>query len=258
MDRAGSLEKLDRPPIVEVVCGVLFDAMAELDPVVMGAYWAERREEYPGHKILPPISRAPGLMVGKGPIPQRTWFVNRDESFILQFQPDAFYLNWRAKGDSYPRFSSSSGVLARALEEHQLFSDFCRTTLGHELIPNAVELAKIDHFVGGRDFTSKSDLMDMLPCLKSPLSVTATEHPQLDLRFQETRDDHFLQVSLTTVQPPKEHGGVLQLETVVRHPESTVGGLHDAFVEANREANAVFEAWVPEPQRKERFMGGDQ
>jgi hypothetical protein len=36
---------LERPPIVEVVCGVQFDPV-ELDPLVLGVYWDRRQSEF--------------------------------------------------------------------------------------------------------------------------------------------------------------------------------------------------------------------
>jgi uncharacterized protein (TIGR04255 family) len=253
MDHTSPLERLDKPPIVEVVCGVLTDPLIGLDPLVLGTYWVGRRSEYPKHNILPPISRTPGLMVGQGAMPQRTWFITEDDSFVLQFQPDAFYLNWRARGDKYPRFSRD-GVLERALRELEHFSSFCDAELGRKPVPRAVELAKIDHFVGGRDFHGKDDLVKMLPCLESPLSVAVSEEPELAMNIQEQQGDQFLQVSLATIRRPDRNGTVLQLETIIRHPVSGFADLRPAFEDANQKANEVFGAWVPKEQRSLRFQ----
>ena len=57
------LEKLDNPPVVEVICGVHFQPL-DIDPVVVGGYWAvECRDRFPKrqlHPALPPARPVSG------------------------------------------------------------------------------------------------------------------------------------------------------------------------------------------------------
>jgi len=54
--------KLAAPPIVEVVCGVFFAPIPELDPVILGKFWHDLRGDYPLHAIQPPVMD--GFMLG--------------------------------------------------------------------------------------------------------------------------------------------------------------------------------------------------
>ena len=63
------LEKLEQPPIVEVICGVWFANAVELDPVVLGAYWLRRRADFPKHEIHPPITTALAELTATPPMP---------------------------------------------------------------------------------------------------------------------------------------------------------------------------------------------
>jgi len=258
-----ALEKLTRPPIVEVICGIMFDELQGMDPLVLGVYWDRRKDDYPGHQILPAIG-APDLVlgVGQGYPPTRTWFISKDDSLVLQLQSDRFYLNWRERGGTYPRFSQKGGLLEQAQDEFGRFADFCATTLSQRPTPRAIELGKTDHFVRGRDFTDSADLAIMIPTLQPALSLTTTAGPEIALNLREAREGGMLRLSAQTVMVLKAGGQrdlVLRMETTVvnRLPETpNVGDIATAFTDANEEANRVFDALVPRDQRDRRFQGG--
>jgi uncharacterized protein (TIGR04255 family) len=253
------LEKLAHPPIVEVICGIIFDALRGMDPLMLGVYWERRRAEYPQHQILPAIGAA-DLVLGLGGYPPaRTWFISTDDSQVLQLQSDRFYLNWRKRGGSYPRFSQAGGLLERAQSEFHQFSEFCHATLGQPPRPRAIELGKTDHFLRGRHFTDSADLASMIPTLQQALSLTSTASPEIALHLRETRDGGVLRVGARTVTLMGEAGQrdvVLQMETTINRlveaPETAA--ITSAFTEANEEANRVFEALIPREQRDRRFQ----
>jgi uncharacterized protein (TIGR04255 family) len=130
MGNAETLEKLSSPPIVEVICGVFFSPLPNFDPVVAGTYWQQRRADFPGHSIHPAAGAPPGLVIGTPPL--RTWLISsNDGPFVIQVQADRFYLNWRRRGDAYPRFSTEHGLLERTLREFALFTD-ARPSSAHD------------------------------------------------------------------------------------------------------------------------------
>jgi len=253
------LEKLTHPPIVEVICGIIFDTLQGMDPLVLGVYWDHRRDEYPQHQILPAIG-APDLVLGLGGYPPaRTWFISKDDSQVLQLQSDRFYLNWRKRGGAYPRFSRTGGLLERGQEEFGRFAEFCRTALGQIPIPRAIELGKTDHFLRGRHFTDSTDLATMIPTLQQALSLTTTASPEIALHLREAREGGMLRVGARTVVILGEGGQrevVLQMETTInRQVEAPdVAAIARAFTDANEEANRVFDALIPREQRDRRFQ----
>lgn len=257
MEPNGLLEKLTKPPIFEVVCGVFFSALGGLDPIIVGTYWDARRDDFPERALQPAVGPQT-VLLGPGVPPLRTWLISKNDGpFVLQIQADRFYLNWRKRGESYPRFSTTDGLLALALKEFTRFSDFCEANLGGRPRPQAIELAKVDDFVEGRDWTGKDDLAQMLPSLAPLLSVTATDAPDVLMRFRESRAGHSLQVALSSMDV--EHGGtrhrVVRLETTVVRPAGPeMEEVRAAFERANGDANAVFGALVPRDQRRRRFQ----
>lgn len=256
MADANRLERLNAPPIIEVICGIYFDVIPELDPVLLGTYWAARQSDFPRRELHPAVGR-PGVSISHGIGPLRTWFVSPGGEFVLQVQPDRFYLNWRRGSGDYPRFSSDDGGLRlRALEEFAQLATFCKKNLDRVPDPVAVELGKIDHFEGDRHFRGKDDLARMLPSLAPVLSVTQTPRPDVNTRFREDREGHSLQVALASMRRPESSEQTIRLETTVVRPLTKTGtaDLEAALGTANDEANAVFKALIPESERKARFM----
>ena len=114
--------RLKDPPIVEVVCGFFFPALAGLDPILIGKYWAEHKEAhgYPKRQLQPPVADRPGFFLGDGVGPLRSWLVSGTDEYLLQIQPDRFYFNWRKREGAYPHFNDyepTKGVLSRSLLE---------------------------------------------------------------------------------------------------------------------------------------------
>lgn len=257
MSESLGLEKLKNPPVVEVVCGVYFESLQGIDPVLLGTYWQDRRSEYPGREIREAVS-LPGVRFGTGHPPLRTWFVSGGNgSFVIQIQHDRFYLNWRLRDGTYPRFSTEDGLKVRVLKEFEVFSEFCRSEFGKAPKPVSIELGKIDHFVEQRHWEDKEDLGKMFPSLRDILSLTKTDAPNVLMRFRDDREGNSLQVAMSTavVVENEQKTQALRLETTIVRPSgSTVDELEDAFSVANTEANSVFMALIPKIERDKRFQ----
>jgi uncharacterized protein (TIGR04255 family) len=157
---------LATPPLVEVVCGFIFDSVPLFDALQMGIYWNTRREEYPDTQLQPALSDGISFNIGPGPL--RAWLISQDESYLIQLQHDRCFLNWRARDDAYPRFTDhddGEGLLTRALREYQLLQDFLRSELGSELKLKRVELTKINQIVSGEHWENLERLKEMIPVL---------------------------------------------------------------------------------------------
>jgi uncharacterized protein (TIGR04255 family) len=255
-----ALPPLSNPPIVEVVCGVAFEALPELDPILLGTYWSQRRDQFPQRQLRPALHDQPSFVVG-GVGPVRSWFVSGDDVFIIQIQPDRFYFNWRKRDDAYPRFNDGGeqqGILTRFLEELQRFSDFCAESVGRRPAPTRIETTKIDHLVEGLHWEGLGDLATVVPWLAVFESFSTTKDPAVGLRFNEQREEARLLVALDTATRNDEAGQtrLLKLESQIVKALGAEDDLREVFRWANNELNGVFERMIA-PDALRRFGLGE-
>ncbi len=108
--------RFKRPPVVEVVCGILFGTPRPLRGAHVGLYWQRVCSDFPRIEEAPPLPpvierQAPGpatLSLGIRLIPplRRTWLLSADGRNLIQVQEDRFIFNWKkaAAGDDYPSY----------------------------------------------------------------------------------------------------------------------------------------------------------
>lgn len=257
------LEKLEVPPIVEVVCGIHFDEIG-LDPVVLGGFWERRRKEYPKREIHHAIERLPGPMqlhavrLSNTPGQLRTWLVSENDALVLQAQRDRFYLNWRSRGGPYPRFSSSDGLLKKMLREYGDFVSFCDTVLGTKLVPRVVELGKIDYLAQGLHWSDAKDLVRVLPILEPWLRVIDGMEPEVAMRVRDQgTSGRELTVSLENTytfgpDAPEPIRGI-KLETNLQQQLAPSDTIEDVFLQSNEAINEIFARLIPTAERSRRF-----
>jgi uncharacterized protein (TIGR04255 family) len=240
------LEKLERPPIVEAVCGVWFEAIPEIDAVLLGAYWDQVRDRFPTHRLLPAIVPAGVLALHADLPPQRVWLCNESNTTIVQVQQDRFYLNWRAGAGTYPRFSPPNGVRDQALGEYDRFSKWIAVRLGRSPIASHVEVTKIDHF----EYTSSEDLAQMIPALAPIVRMAQPRQPNLLLKLDDAGEQMRRLSVGTAVRPDGDR--IVRMETTSIAP--VIGtGLSAAIECANSAVNELFAGCVPSSEREHRF-----
>jgi hypothetical protein len=138
---------------------VFFAPVPAIDPVFVGGLQRDTAfSDYPHHAIHPAVLDAPGLLFSPGRGPLRSWLISSNDEWVLQLQLDRFYVNWRRRGNEYPRFSGEGGVLERALTEIERFRGYCQERLRAEVRPSTVELAKVDLMVEGVHWSGVEDL----------------------------------------------------------------------------------------------------
>lgn len=247
---------LERPPISEVICGLVFPAVRGLDAFEFGVYWNERRSEYPGRRIQPAITE--GLtFTPDGVQPVRAWLVSPNEGELLQqIQADRFYMNWRRRGNAYPRFSDpkagpTKGLKSIALAEFARLVEFCerRETIAGKPEPIRIELAKIDTLQRGRDWTSPTDLAALLPITAAFIELSTSEGLSIALQVQEPFEGGVLSVRINSAS---DVGGVvssIRLETRISLTlsETTIDA---AFTKGNARLNKMFFRLIPEAQMR--------
>ncbi len=249
------LEHLSSPPIFEVICGHVFEPIQELTPVSLGKYWEKKRTQYPTHQLLPALADELTFVMG-GIAPLRVWFVSKDDEFVLQFQSDRFYINWRARERQYPRFrdhDGKQGILSRASAEFAEFEAFCREAFGTVPKLRRIELAKVDQLVEGKHWRGIEDLGRLVPSLQAVAAISTFGDPSFTVRVHDTRPKGYLAVSLDTSQQPQADGRqvrVLKIETRTAKELSGRADIQDLFREANDELNDAFAKLIPERERQ--------
>lgn len=113
------LPEFDKPPVSEVSVGIQFEPPVGWSLPQFGLYWATIREEYPVAQVQPPIipqveafgearwNSLDQVQLRLCDTPEiRCWFLNADETRLVQVQRDRFVLNWRKVEGSevYPRY----------------------------------------------------------------------------------------------------------------------------------------------------------
>ena len=147
----------EKPPLVEVVCGVLFDDVKELLVPHFGQLWERFKPEYVACQERPPIApvfenNASELTIEFSNIPPlpRIWFVRQDGNGIIQVQRDRFLYNWRQTrpSDEYPRYHT---VINSFNAHFSKFQEFITSTALGEVRPLQYEMTYVNHVPFGKD-----------------------------------------------------------------------------------------------------------
>lgn len=234
---------LARPPLVEVVCGVVFDSFPELDALVLGVYWNSRKEEYPGHSLQ--VALADDLSIENGVFPARAVVVSADGQFILQLQHDRFFMNWRATGGEYPRFSENHaprGLLVRAMEEYERFCVFITDRFGRRPVARRIELTKIDLLRRGEHWRDLDDLATMIPMTSVFSKIQQSDNRDVNLRFVERANSGAVVVHIATMMDGDTPSSVRIEARRLANPEADISA---AFHSANTVLNEVFFSLIP-------------
>lgn len=95
-----------KPPVSEVVCGVLFERLASFKAPHSGLFWSQFKDSFPvcehANRLGPFVAEDFPLML------PRVWLVSEDKRHIIQLQDDRFLFNWRRveASDTYPGFET--------------------------------------------------------------------------------------------------------------------------------------------------------
>jgi len=110
--------KFENPPVVEVACGVLFNALEGLKAPKLGLFWTQLRDRFPRLEeapAIPPVVEpatitTPQMQVQLLSMPpmRRVWFLSENGSRLIQIQQDRFLYNWKQVNhdDRYPSYDT--------------------------------------------------------------------------------------------------------------------------------------------------------
>ena len=163
------LPDYNKPPVIEVVCGVTFKDLNGLLLPHVGLLWDRYRAEYPTCQEHAPLAAVverfddqPSTSFSLDfPLP-RSWFVHRDQTGIVQVQRDRFLHNWKKvrEGDEYPRYST---VFALFKERLATFTTFLAEQGIGELRPTQYEMTYVNHVPFGETPSGTGDVGRVFP-----------------------------------------------------------------------------------------------
>jgi uncharacterized protein (TIGR04255 family) len=164
----------ERPPVIEVVCGIQFEPIPNFHATTFGLFWQTIRDEYIQAQEMPPLPKVieqfppvanisqPRLeILGTPPLP-RIFFVNKIPSWLIQLQRDRFLHNWRKEKDQdvYPRYPV---VLDKFWKAWEKFSKFCEDENLGEPSVNQLEITYINHIPVDQGWKTLGDLGKVFP-----------------------------------------------------------------------------------------------
>ncbi|MGC9528320.1 MAG: TIGR04255 family protein [Limnospira sp.] len=169
-----SYPEYENSPLIEVVCGVVFQPIQSLLTPHIGLLWEKLKRDYPSCRELAPLT--PPLELYENlpseltlelsdipPLP-RVWFVDAEGNGIIQVQRDRFLYNWR-KGNSknsYPRYSQ---VFRQFTKHLSTFSQFLVETELEPISPLQYEITYVNHILQGEGWHDFSDIGKIFPFL---------------------------------------------------------------------------------------------
>jgi len=127
-----SLINYENPPLIEVVCGIMFKPLTTLLTPHFGVLWETFRPEYPTCREVAPLTpvieqfgserEVPIIFTDVPPLP-RIWFIHKEENGIIQVQRDRFIINWRKirSKDEYPRYHHVNNLFRKSLSQFETF-----------------------------------------------------------------------------------------------------------------------------------------
>lgn len=220
------LPSFERPPLIEVVSGVLFDPVTSLTGPLLGQFWRERLAGF-GRKPteMPPLPAQLELLqsnfppasqfVADPPPGPRYWFVSDDDDRVVQVQKDRFLCNWRKTEarHAYPRFDAVYGFFD---EQLSAFAEFLEKEVDAELVARQYELTYVNHVPDGAAQTVGDVLPDLVWRQAGARWLGAPEHLEAGWTFRMPKDLGRLRVRAQTGLLSRGNQPVLILELTAR------------------------------------------
>jgi len=141
------LPEYANPPIAEVVIGAQFQTINDMMAPHLWKIW-ERfgKDNFPGieeRENLAKIGSKPGFVFNypNYELP-RHWFVNHDESLLIQLQRDRFIFNWRKLDNCPSEYHRYHNIKE---DFYKYFADFDFALQDLKLIPPTVEMLELTY-----------------------------------------------------------------------------------------------------------------
>jgi len=164
-DSSLNFPEYERPPVTEVVCGVMFAPLKAMLAPHFGLLWERYKPEYSEcQEVVPLATQIEGsggpraelelLEVPPFPLP-RVWFIAPNGNKLVQVQRERFHHNWRKINpeDEYPRHKRVLQLFNERLETFVSF--LAENSLGN-LELKQYEITYVNHILSddGRDLVA--------------------------------------------------------------------------------------------------------
>lgn len=215
-----------RPPVAEVALSVQFDPLPGLRVVDLGDVWHEFADEYPLVEEHPPL--AP-MVIGQAFPPfqiklaeaaekPRLWFLDKNQTRLVQFQQDRLTVNWRRLSDEpYPRYDDTiRPMLVDAWTRLERAAD---SVAGVELVPNMCEALYLNPIESGEVWQRPGELGLVLTPWSGDTSDDFLPEPsqvRFEAEYPLPRGDGVLVVTVTPVRRVDDDRSVLMLQLIGR------------------------------------------
>lgn len=233
----------DKPPLDEVVCGLHFEGIGWQD-IHYGLFYQALAGRYPQINRVAPLSTpgVEGISILEQPDLPRLWFSNGDQSpYLIQVQPDRFYVNWRKLGKfRYPHFmppGEDESVVEVFQREWDTFCRFCETTkIGIPALRH-YELTYINHLVVGEDVQDASDVGKLLGPLGGLTSLPDIASINFTVAYRASVP---IKYTVKSAQRIRDRARVFVLEISTFAPVSAGGKVQEDFERANEQLTSEF------------------
>jgi uncharacterized protein (TIGR04255 family) len=213
--RSERLPEFDKPPVVEVVLSVQFEALAHFRTAQVGLLWQKFRQQFPKLGEEPPIPPAIerfgtspvriGIRFETFEVPPlaRVLFINETEDQLIQVQPGRFLHNWRKNKDvtPYPRYGVICGAF---LAELAIFQQFVNDeNLGAVQI-NQCEITYVNHIEPESVWGNHGDARKILRLFAEEPNLEFLPHPEdvaLQMKHTIRLDGNIVGRLHTSLQP---------------------------------------------------------
>lgn len=215
-NRPDHLPDFDEPPLNEVVLSVQFADLNVMSSIHAGLFWNRIRSTF--DKSLEQPALAPVFEVFGGTerifhhqtmlqlLPtapmNRFWFINADETELIQIQRDRFVHNWRKVEGAkpYPRYEYIKKAFCDGIAS---FEGFLADEHLGRLVPNQCELSYINHIPLKRGEALNSELNRIFGEWFSPMKVSgsAFEDGDINLRLRLLKNSEIIGRLHVSIQP---------------------------------------------------------
>ncbi len=165
------LPSFNRPPVVEVVMGVQFQPLKQLQAPYFGLFWQTVRAEYSSCSENPPITPqledlgSPGglsdtkFQFSQVPPLPRVFFEDPSGQWLIQLQRDRFLHNWRCgPGEGgYPRYPA---VREKFFSQWSSFQQFVADNQLGDINVTQLEITYLNHVA---PWSEESEVGDVFP-----------------------------------------------------------------------------------------------
>ena len=213
-----SLPAYDKPPVIEVVCGIAFKKIEQFKAPHIGLFWQKVRADYPTCQHAPTLGFPPDTLEPVGefefPLP-RIWFINEKKNGLIQLQNNRFFYNWRKmhSEEVYPHYQT---VIKGFKVNFELLKNFLEKEKLGSLNPTDCELTYVNHIFKGEGWKTISDIHNVLPDINwrpnKNRFLSEPQHISWQTSFALPEDKGRLHVKLDQVTHRIDKRPILRLE----------------------------------------------